>query len=236
MPTQHTDQPYTSILDGMITCGVCKTEMRLINDHYQCQDNQKIGCTNRLVETEQTAVFIITHLLDDYLVPKVLRGMSKAYKSQFREPRRLHKQAVAKCETTVSALKERRADILRSVEHLQTTYQQAADDIHRINCTETSLQFQWAVAEKELSRMEAIVDTQRYLIRANPERFIQRNDPIKIRRQLQEFIESIQVDDDLQSIIYRKHIAVAESTEPDEDWPNQSRRPTNPLYDDITSE
>ena len=198
------NHPYTPILDGMIICNRCNTEMRLINTQYHCPNTQNLSCTNKLIETEQTAEIVVSHLLQDYIVPKVLQRISEQCEREFKEPRRLQKEAIRKYEAAISAIKTRRAEFLQSVERLHTTYHQAEEHIHRTNCTETRLQFQCAVAEKELSMMDAMADIQIHNPRASPQNFIEKNDPKVIRRHLEKFIDSIQVNDNVPTIIYHK--------------------------------
>lgn len=195
-------------LDGRVFCAVCGSEMSNDGQDYRCPRTSPASeypCSTSPVDSAHLlrAVMarMISRLANDEMVRKITSSIKEATERNARNQRRTMEEA----EAAISELNARRPAVLQLVEHGAKTYDEAADEISRLDQAAAGLAFESMVARNELDKIDFISDEDgiRDTVR-DVETYLGGNSPEEAQELLDLLVRKVTVDNGGATIIYQE--------------------------------
>ena len=158
---------YLHLLDGLVRCQPCGTEMTAIHN----PDNQYVcitlilsgadDCATPPMDAEYLDRLVVTRMVENLLTGKNLQTVIKGVQEQSGKMALQHQAELETISDRLAGQNRPRRELMTAVETERTTFAEVAGRVQELNDTKTRLEAQAMEAKKQLEIQEFMSDETR---------------------------------------------------------------------------
>ena len=193
-------------LKAQVNCANCGTPMTATGDNYVCPVNDERGpdhCPTMPAGIGRLTIQVATRLLKRVMNDSAIAALTADVQQASSEISRTQEKRLRRSESSIEELDALKARVLQPVEQNLATYQEVAEEVHRINVAKTGLAYESQVAQEEIDKLAFIGDPDGLREDARDmAAHLEDADPEEVRGLLNPFVREIRVGPKSAEVIY----------------------------------